>query len=152
MAMLHYRLRPVAPRSAFPWLLVVSLLLLAPVSLGAHGTLVRAVPAVNTEVTELPSEVRLWFNESIEHRFSRITVHRAKRDETTGKLQPQQRVDEGLVAGPRVTRELAVKLPATLTPGLYLVQWQVLSIDSHRTTGKFTLTYNPQTDKANSSR
>jgi methionine-rich copper-binding protein CopC len=32
------------------------------------------------------------------------------------------------------------------------VQWQVLSIDSHRTTGKFTLTYNPQTDKANSSR
>jgi methionine-rich copper-binding protein CopC len=137
---------------ALLWLAVAGLLWLAPMPLEAHGTLVRSAPAAETQVSERPSEIRLWFNESIEHRFSRITVHRAKRDETTGKLQPQQRVDEGLVDGPRVTRELAVKLPATLAPGLYLVQWQVLSIDSHRTTGKFTLTYEPQADKANPSR
>ena len=43
-----------------------------------------------------------------------------------------------------MTRELAVKVPQTLPPGLYLVQWRVLSIDSHRTTGRFTLTYDPQ--------
>jgi len=145
-------LRPIVSMSALPWLAVASLLLLHPISLGAHGTLVRSVPAAETKVSERPSEIRLWFNESIEHLFSRITVHRAKRDEETGKVQPQQRVDEGLVDGPRVTRELAVKLPATLTPGLYLVQWQVLSIDSHRTTGKFTLTYEPPADKANPSR
>jgi methionine-rich copper-binding protein CopC len=150
--MIHDLLHSVVPVYAVRWLMVASLLLLCPVSLVAHGTLVRAAPAVDTKVAERPSEIRLWFNESIEHHFSRITVHRAKRDAATGKLQLQQRVDEGLVAGPRVARELAVKLPATLPPGLYLVQWQVLSIDSHRTTGKFTLTYDPQTDRANPSR
>jgi len=150
--MLPDLLRAVAPLTAVPWWMVVSLLLLHPLSLGAHGILIRSVPAADTKVAERPREIRLWFNESIEHRFSRITVHRANRDEATGKLQLQQRVDEGLAAGPRVTRELVVKLPETLSPGLYLVQWQVLSIDSHRTTGKFTLTYDPQMDKVNSSR
>jgi len=114
--------------------------------------LVRTVPAANATVAERPSEIRLWFNESIERRFSRVTVSRAERDAATGELQAQERVDEGVEAGPSVTRELAVKLPATLAPGVYLVQWRVLSIDSHRTTGKFTLTYDPGTDKADSSR
>lgn len=140
--MIHDPVYAVAPIHAMRWL-VVSLILLCPTSLLAHGTLIRAEPAVDAKVTERPSEIRLWFNESIEHRFSRITVHRAKRDAATGQLEPQQRVDDGLVSGPRVTRELAVKLPETLVPGLYLVQWKVLSIDSHRTTGKFTLTYAP---------
>jgi methionine-rich copper-binding protein CopC len=53
-----------------------------------------------------------------------------------------------LSAGPAVTRELAVQLSEPLPPGLYLVQWQVLSIDSHRTTGSFTLTYDPQAEGA----
>ena len=125
------------------WLLVASLVLLFPALLFAHASLLRAAPAVNTQVSELPSEIRLWFSESVEHRFSRITVHRATRNAATGNLQLQDRVDAGLAEGPRVTRELAVKLPQTLAPGLYLVQWKILSIDSHRTTGKFTLTYSP---------
>lgn len=133
-------------------LLGASLLLLGSASVWAHGTLIRADPAVNAQVAERPSEIRLWFNESIEYRFSRVTVHRAKRDAATGTLKPLQRVDEGLAAASGVTLELAVKLPAVLAPGLYLVEWTVLSIDSHRTTGKFTLTYAPQTDKANPTR
>jgi methionine-rich copper-binding protein CopC len=119
-------------------------ILLSPAFLFAHATLLRADPAVDTHVPQLPSEIRLWFSESIERRFSRITVHHAARDGVTGDLHPQERVDTGLSAGPRVTRELAVMLPETLPPGLYLVQWKVLSIDSHRTTGSFTLTYDPQ--------
>ncbi len=126
---------------AVRWLMMANLFLLSPAPVFAHGTLIRAEPAINTEVATRPREIRLWFNQLIEHRFSRVTVHRAERHATTGKLDLQQRVDDGLVAGPRVTRELAVKLPETLAPGLYLVQWKVLSIDSHRTTGKFTLTY-----------
>ncbi len=125
------------------WLAMASFILVLPATLFAHGTLIRADPSVDTRVAKLPGEIRLWFNESVESRFSRITVHRATRDAATGELQLQERVDDGLVAGPRVTRELAVKLPETLPPGLYLVQWKVLSIDSHRTTGKFTLTYGP---------
>ena len=127
----------------FRWLLVTSLILFFPALLLAHAALLRAAPAADTQVANLPSEIRLWFSESVEHRFSGITVHRATRDAATGDFQLQDRVDAGLVEGPRVTRELAVKLPQTLAPGLYLVQWQVLSIDSHRVTGKFTLTYAP---------
>jgi methionine-rich copper-binding protein CopC len=121
----------------------MSLTLVFPVILVAHASLLRAAPAADTQVTQLPGEIRLWFSESVEHRFSRITVHRATRDAATGDLQLQDRVDVGLAAGPRTTRELAVTLPTTLAPGLYLVQWQILSIDSHRTTGNFTLTYAP---------
>jgi methionine-rich copper-binding protein CopC len=130
------------------WLMITSLILLCPASLLAHATLIRADPAVNAHISEYPSEIRLWFSESIEHRFSRISVHRATRDAATGELRPQERVDAGLASGAGVTRDLAVKLPETLPPGLYLVQWQVFSIDSHRTTGTFTLTYDPQAAKA----
>lgn len=129
--------------TVFRWLPVTSLILFFPTLLLAHAALLRAAPAVDTQVANPPREIRLWFSESVEHRFSRITVHRATRDAATGDFQLQDRVDAGLIEGPRVTRELAVKLPKTLAPGLYLVQWQVLSIDSHRVTGKFTLTYTP---------
>jgi len=147
--MIHDLLHAVAPCR---WLAAACLLLFYPIALAAHGTLLRTVPAANATVAERPSEIRLWFNESIERRFSRVTVSRAERDAATGELQAQERVDEGLEEGPGVTRELAVKLPETLAPGVYLVQWRVLSIDSHRTTGKFTLMYDSGTDKADSSR
>lgn len=134
----------VTPVYAVRWLVMTSLILLFPALLFAHATLIRADPAVDTHVSKLPREIRLWFNQSVEHRFSRITVHRATRDPATGDLQPQERVDAGLSSGPRVARELAVMLPETLPPGLYLVQWKVLSIDAHRVTGNFTLIYDPQ--------
>ena len=48
-----------------------------------------------------------------------------------------------MAEGPAVTQELVVRLPEHLSAGLYLIEWQILSIDSHRTTGRFTLTYSP---------
>ena len=72
-----------------------------------------------------------------------MTVHRALRDAETGELEPQERVDAGMAESAAITQELAVRLPASLPAGLYLIEWQVLSIDSHRTTGRFTLTYTP---------
>jgi copper resistance protein C len=145
---MHSFCRSVAAVSAVPWLVGASLMLLLPAILCAHATLLRADPAVDTRISQLPGEIRLWFSESIERRFSRITVHQARRHPATGDLQPQKQVDVGLSAGPQVTQELAVRLPETLPPGLYLVQWQVLSIDAHRTTGRFTLTYDPQAASA----
>ena len=141
---MHHPCRFVMPVVVTRLLAITSLMLLFPALLLAHGTLTRTNPPINSHVSKLPSEIRLWFNESVEHRFSRITIHRAIQDASTGQLKPRERVDQGLVEGPRVTRELAVKVPQTLPPGLYLVQWKVLSIDSHRTTGRFTLTYDPQ--------
>jgi hypothetical protein len=140
--------RSVVLVAAIVWLVATSLILLCPATLLAHATLLRTEPAVNTRVSQLPEAIRLWFSESIERRFSQVTVHQATRHPTTGKVQPQKRIEVVLSEGPQVTRELAVLLPETLPPGLYLVQWKVLSIDSHRTTGNFTLTYDPQTSSA----
>jgi methionine-rich copper-binding protein CopC len=124
------------------WLLVALLLLLPSVS-AAHGMLLRAQPPVDSDVDRLPETIRLWFNERVEGRFSRVTVHRAQRDAETGELAAGERIDDGMADTAAITQEIAVRLPETLPAGLYLVQWRVLSVDSHRTTGRFTLTYRP---------
>ena len=126
-----------------PWLVLLALIVLAPSTSVAHGKLLRSQPPVNSEIAELPETIHLTFSERVESRFSRVTVHRARRDAETGELKAQERVDAALAEGPAVTQELAVRLPATLPAGLYLIEWQILSVDSHRTTGRFTLTYAP---------
>ena len=123
--------------------MLLALSALLPSVSAAHGMLLRSQPPADTEITRLPETVRLTFSERVESRFSRVTVHHALRDGETGEVTAQERVDAGMTEGPAITQELAVRLPATLPAGLYLIQWQVLSVDSHRTTGRFTLTYTP---------
>lgn len=126
-----------------PWLVLLALLALAPSASIAHGKLLRSQPPADSEIAELPGTIRLSFSERVESRFSKVTVHRAQRDAETGEVETQERVDAGLAEGPALTQELAVRLPETLAAGLYLIEWQILSVDSHRTTGRFTLTYAP---------
>ena len=125
------------------WWVPVALLLLLPSVSAAHGMLLRSQPAADSEITRLPETIRLSFSERVESRFSRVTVHRAQVDSATGELTPGERIDNDMAEAPAITQELAVRLPEALPAGLYLVQWQVLSVDSHRTTGRFTLTYTP---------
>ena len=125
------------------WLVLVVLIALLPSVSVAHGMLLRSQPPADSEILELPETIRLTFSERIESRFSRATVHRALRDGETGEVTAQERVDAGMAEGSARTQELIVRLPETLPAGLYLIQWQVLSVDSHRTTGRFTLTYTP---------
>jgi methionine-rich copper-binding protein CopC len=117
--------------------------LVFPAWLSAHTKLSRSVPGSGAVVTQPPPEVRCWFSEPVEVRFSAITVVRAKGDPATGRLQPLERVDQGWQPGPNVTKEVAVTLPANLVPGVYLVQWAVLAVDGHRISGTFTWTYTP---------
>ena len=125
------------------WLTLVALTVLLPSISVAHGMLTRSQPAADSEVAHLPETIRLSFSERVESRFSQVTVHRALRNAETGEVNPQERVDVGMAEGPALTQELAVRLPEDLAAGLYLIKWQVLSVDSHRTTGRFTLTYTP---------
>lgn len=125
------------------WLVLVALIALLPSISVAHGMLLRSQPPADSEILQLPETIRLSFSERVEGRFSRVTVHRALRDDETGEVTTQDRVDAGMAEGPTITQELSVRLPENLPAGLYLVQWQVLSVDSHRTTGRFTLTYTP---------
>ena len=125
------------------WLVLIALTVLLPSISAAHGMLARSHPVADSEIAQLPEAIRLSFSERVESRFSKVTVHRALRDVETGEVKPQERVDTGMAEGPAITQELAVRLPEDLAAGLYLVNWQVLSVDSHRTTGRFTLTYVP---------
>jgi len=125
------------------WLILLGLLIMYPGFLAAHTALVRTMPAAETVVAQPPREVRLWFNEPIERHFSRIEVFRTVLDPGTGAVQPGERIDQGLLPGPRATLEVGVRLPETLTPGRYIVQWIVLAIDAHRTQGSFMFTYDP---------
>ena len=125
------------------WLMLLGLLLIAPGFLAAHTALVRTLPADGAVVAQAPSEIRFWFNEPVERYFSRIEVFRAVLAPGTGAVQPGERIDQGWLPGPRATREVGVRLPETLAPGRYIVQWMVLAIDAHRTQGSFMFTYDP---------
>lgn len=89
----------------------------------AHATLERASPPVGGSVTGSPDEVRLWFSEAIERRFSGAEV--------TG---PFGRVGgSASVSG----NQLVIAVPH-LAPGSYRVNWHVVSVDTHKTEGSFT--------------
>ena len=125
------------------WLILLGLFMMYPGCVAAHTALVRTMPAAGAVVAQPPREVRFWFNEPIERYFSRIEVFRAVLDPGTGAMQPGERIDQGWLPGPRATREVGIRLPETLTPGRYIVQWMVLAIDTHRTQGSFMFTYDP---------
>src|SRR5262245_38425199 len=118
------------------WLIMLGLLMMYPGCVAAHTALVRTIPAAGAVVAQPPRELRFWFNEPVERYFSRIEVFRAVLDHGTGAVQPGERVDQGWLPGPRAAREVGVRLPETLAPGRYIVQWIVLAIVAHPHPGR----------------
>ena len=101
------------------------LLLLATGEATAHALLDHAEPRVGSTVATPPREVTLWFTQKLEPAFSSVTVTDAA----------GQRVDAGKA---RVSgSQMSVSLRAGGS-GTYRVNWQVLSVDAHRTNGNFT--------------
>jgi methionine-rich copper-binding protein CopC len=101
------------------------LLLLASGEARAHALLDHAEPRVGNTVAAPPREVTLWFTQKLEPAFSSITVTNAA----------GQRVDTGKVSVSG--SQMSVSLRAAGS-GTYRVNWQVLSVDTHRTNGSFT--------------
>ena len=97
----------------------------------AHAMLDRASPRVGSVVTSAPEEVRLWFTQALEPRFSRAELRSA-----AGAVVASGTVERGS------PRELAIRVRA-LAPGKYKVIWKVISIDSHRTAGDFSFEVAP---------
>jgi copper resistance protein C len=94
----------------------------------AHATLERTSPPVGGSVSGSPGEVRLWFSEAVEPRFSGAEV--------TG---PAGRVGGSTsVSG----NQLVIGLPR-LAPGSYRVNWHVISVDTHKTEGSFSFEVKP---------
>jgi methionine-rich copper-binding protein CopC len=108
-------------------------------SLGWSGTLVwaHAYPTVSSPengavLKESPQEVRIQFTEGLELAFSQITVKGSNGEVfSQGKMrQPAQDT-------------LAIDLKS-LSPGSYVVEWQVLSVDTHVTEGVLRFTVAPK--------
>ena len=96
--------------------------------LQAHAFLDHASPAVGSSVSTAPTVVTLWFTEDLEPAFSNVTVMN----------EAGQRVDLGNARiPPDSPAELQIGLKPLL-PGTYLVNWHVVSGDTHPTEGTFT--------------
>ena len=95
----------------------------------AHAHLVRATPAVGGTVHMPPSEVTLRFSEKLEAAFCSVVVR-----DSTGK-----QVDKGDGAVDKGDRTLMrVMLQQPVAPGVYKVEWKVMSADTHKIDGNFT--------------
>jgi len=95
----------------------------------AHAHLVRATPAVGATVSTPPNEVTLRFSEKLESAFSSVVV----RD------QSGKQVDKGGATVDKGDRTLMrVLLQQPMEPGVYKVEWKVMSADTHKIDGNFT--------------
>jgi methionine-rich copper-binding protein CopC len=94
----------------------------------AHAHLVRATPVAGGSVSKAPTEVALRFSEKLESAFSAIVVR-----DSAGK-----QIDKGDGTVDKKDRMIIrVSLP-TLEPGIYKVEWRVMSTDTHKVNGDFT--------------
>jgi copper resistance protein C len=93
----------------------------------AHAFLDHADPKVGSTIHESPSLVTVWMTEGLEPAFSKLQVFDAKGAEVDSK--------DTKVNGCTMT----VSLPK-LAPGKYRVSWQVVAVDTHRTSGTFEFT------------
>ena len=108
--------------------LIATLALTAPA--GAHAFLDHAEPPVGSVMQKAPRQLSLWFTEDLEPAFSGVTVTDAQgHSVNAGKAQ----VD------PHNRKLMHVPLK-TFDPGSYRVNWHVLSVDTHRTQGNYSLT------------
>jgi len=116
-------------------LCLISLLLLLGfvVHVSAHAFLVKAVPAVGSELTGSVTGLVLEFTEPIELALSGVELTAG-----TGSAIPIS----DFAYGDSTHRILTGKV-TRLIPGTYRVRWHVVSADTHRTEGSFAFTVRP---------
>ena len=97
----------------------------------AHAFLERASPAAGESVRSGPAKIELHFSEALEGSFSSIAV-----TDTAGR---------DVSAGPSAANGSELSLPLRkLKPGRYRVSWHAVSVDTHRTEGKFNFLVAPK--------
>jgi methionine-rich copper-binding protein CopC len=102
-------------------------------SVFAHALLRRAEPAVGATVATAPGSLLLVFSESIEPKFSKVTLTDARgKSVAVGPVRTD----------PKDATHVLVDLPK-LGAGKYTVNWHVTSTDTHKTQGAFAFTIAP---------
>jgi methionine-rich copper-binding protein CopC len=111
-----------------PFVVAMLSLIAAAVRVEAHAFLVRAEPRVGSKVNKAPTEVRVWFSETVQAGVSSIKVFDVSGKQVDKKDTHSDRADRAV---------LCVSLLPVLTPGSYKVIWCVTSADTHVTSGDF---------------
>ncbi|WNP36747.1 CopC domain-containing protein YobA [Enterobacter kobei] len=108
-------------------LVLVGGILTAP-AVFAHAHLKHQYPAADANVDAAPQALTLNFSEGIEPKFSGVKITGAKQQDV--KTGPVKRNENDKT-------QLIVPLEQALTPGEYTVDWHVVSVDGHKTTGNY---------------
>lgn len=110
------------------WIALFTLLLSCGVgSARAHAILEGSEPKIAATVAEGDVALRLRFNSRIDHARSVLTLIRPDRSRTTLPIAAD-------------TAPEIVASRIALTPGAYVVRWQVLAVDGHITRGDVPFT------------
>ncbi|MFO1353083.1 MAG: copper resistance protein CopC [Gammaproteobacteria bacterium] len=99
----------------------------------AHARLVKSVPAQRAVLKTLPKEIKLWFSEKLEPAYSSIVVI-----DQQGKP-----VSTPPAAVAPADPKLMVLPLESLAPGVYQIQYRVLSVDGHVVEAGFSFTFQP---------
>jgi hypothetical protein len=110
--------------------LVAILFLVLQTHARAHAFLDHAEPKVGSTITNSPAGVKIWFTQNLEPAFSTLEVQDAQGREVDKKDAHLDDKDKSL---------FLVSLPQ-LPAGTYTVIWHAVSVDTHRTQGRFKFT------------
>ncbi|MCD1127609.1 copper homeostasis periplasmic binding protein CopC [Jinshanibacter sp. LJY008] len=114
--------------------LLILLFSLTPSSVLAHAHLKQQTPAAESVLTTSPKEVSLKYSESIEVKFSKIELL-----DSNNQMMPVDNLFLDTTDSTRLIAPLKTPLPA----GQYTVNWHVVSVDGHRTKGKYQFMVKP---------
>ena len=87
----------------------------------AHAMLVKAEPARRAQLTQAPTQVRLFFNEEVEKDYAALAVLDSSKAPVT-ETKPNIDAND--------PKAIVLPLPE-LNPGKYTVKFRVLSVDGH---------------------
>ena len=96
----------------------------------AHAFLDHAEPKVGSTVSNSPAEIKIWFTQNLEPAFSTLEVRDAQGQEVDKKDAHLDDKDRSL---------FLISLPP-LSAGTYTVIWHAVSVDTHKTQGRFEFT------------
>jgi copper resistance protein C len=118
---------------------IVLLILTFVVALGtaleasAHATLVKSDPGRRATLKSAPKEIVLWFNEKLEPAYSSVSLLDGE-----GKSVATQPA----VVSRDNAKRIGLVIDA-LPPGVYRVQYRVMSVDGHIVDSNYTFTIQP---------
>lgn len=115
------------PRCFKIWLLTLSAAILPPALAQAHAILEESTPPAGASVKAGPLDLRFRYNSRIDQGRSRLTLIRPDHSHNTLAIAPGGPPD-------------IISSHLELTPGAYIVRWQVLAVDGHITRGDVPLT------------